>query len=112
MSVTQNSLIVEFVKTLRDSKLLAKCAKEGNWAVKVAVARNNFTSKETFSELSHDEDTMVRYAVAQSLKTSKDDLDYLSNDEQWIVRLGVLRNPNTRKETRDRLKQVPILQGR
>ena len=81
MSVTQNSLIVEFVKTLRDSKLLAKCAKEGNWAVKVAVARNNFTSKETFSELSHDEDTMVRYAVAQSLKTSEDDLDYLSNEE-------------------------------
>lgn len=112
MTVTRCLSIVEFVKTLRSPKLLARCAREGNWAVKVAVTENDFTLSETCSELSHDEDTMVRYAVAQSSKTSKEDLDNLSNDEQWIVRLGVLRNPNTAEETREKLRKDPILQGR
>ena len=112
MSATKSSIRVECIKNLRDPILLDLCARIGNWYVKVAVCENYFTSRETCSKLSHDEDTMVRYAVAQSLRTSKEDLDNLSNDEQWIVRLGVLRNPNTREETRDRLKQDPVLQGR
>ena len=78
---------------------LKKCADSPYKPVRLAVAKNKYTSKETLALFSKDTEEEVKIAVIDNENVSEDILQKLANDKNYMVRWRVALNKKTPKET-------------
>jgi len=74
-----------------DKEILSQLAKDEDWYVRAAVAKNKNANKEILEQLARDERRDVREAVARNKNTVKEILELLSVDENYEVRKAIIR---------------------
>ena len=88
---------IRLVRLITD-EAFTTLAKDEDWRVRLAIARNANTSSEVLTTLVGDEDWHVRQAVASNANTPSEFLATLAEDENWRVRFAIARNANTSSE--------------
>lgn len=79
-----------------DAETLTRVARQGEWEMRAAVARNPHLPDPARAQLSEDEDWWVRAAVAENPSASPEELTRLAGDQEHItIKEHVAAHPNT-----------------
>lgn len=79
-----------------DAETLTRVARQGEWEMRAAVARNPHLPDPARAQLSEDEDWWVRAAVAENPSASPAELTRLAGDQEHItIKEHVAAHPNT-----------------